>query len=169
MRKFIVKAIIWCLSVFACLLAPVFATLDYPFGPSDTILTNQESDVVGKAVKLSTDPLRDWTKLVGKPIWDKDNGDNIYFDDAVNTTGDAWTRWTRFIKWLLNRALWIIGLVALIYLIYHWILAVTAGANDDQYKKWTSGIRFALIAIAWIAIAWFIVSLVFWLITLLTW
>jgi len=168
MKKYICKLIIVMIPVLACVLAPVFATLDYPFGESDTILTNQESDVVGDAVKNSLDPLRDGTKLIGKPIGDKDNGDNIYFDDAITTTGDAWTRWTRYIKWVMNWALWVIGLVALIYLIYHGILAVTAWANDDQYKKWTSGMKFALFAIGGIAIAWFIISAVFRLINLLT-
>ena len=150
------------------LVSPVFATLDYPFGESETILTSQESDVVGDAIRNTDDPLRDWTKLIWQPLGDQDDGDGIYFDDGISTTGDAWTRWTRFVRGLLNWALWIAGLVALIYLIYHGILALTAGTSDDQYKKWISGIQYAFYAIAGIAIARFILSLVFWLINLLT-
>lgn len=168
MKKYLIHAIIVLIGGCALVVQPVFATLDYPFGESETILTNEEGDVIGEDISGSTDPFRDGTKIVGRPIGDQDDGDQIYFDDGITTTSDAWTRGTRFVKGLMNWVLWIAGLVALIYLIYHGILALTAGTDDTRYQKGIDGVKYALFAIAGIAVAWFIVSLVFWLITLLT-
>lgn len=160
------------MTVVIAIIAPisfVSATLDFPFGDNDTILTNDQGDVIGDAITNSTDPIRDGTKLIWAPLGDQDNGDNIYFDEWIDSTQSAWVRWTRFIKWLLNWALWITGLVALIYLIYHGILAVTAWTSDEQYQKGIGWVRFAFFALAGIAVSWFVISLVFWLINLLTW
>jgi len=40
-----------------------------------------------------------------------------------------------------------VALVALIYLIYHGFLIVTASGDDTQYKQGLKGIKFAAIAI----------------------
>lgn len=60
-----------------------------------------------------------------------------------------------------------LGLVALVYLIYHGFLIVTATGDDTQYKKGLKGIKFAAIAIAGIGASWLIVSGIFRLIALI--
>jgi len=59
-----------------------------------------------------------------------------------------------------------LGLVALVYLIYHGFLILTASGDENQYKKGIAGIKFAAIALAGIGASWLIVSAIFWLIAL---
>jgi hypothetical protein len=60
-----------------------------------------------------------------------------------------------------------LGLVALIYLIYHGFLIVTAAGDDTQYKKGLKGIKFAAIAMVGVGASWLIVSGIFRLIALI--
>ena len=60
-----------------------------------------------------------------------------------------------------------IALVALVYLIYHGFLIMTAAGDDTQYKKGLAGIKYAAIAIAGIGASWLVVSGIFWLIALI--
>jgi len=70
------------------------------------------------------------------------------------------------IKWWINWVLWVLALIALIYLMYGGFMMVTSGGNEDQYKKWFTILRHGAIGLMLIGIAWFIVSIVFWLINL---
>ncbi len=67
------------------------------------------------------------------------------------------------IKWFVNWILWLWWLIVLIMLIYGWILMVTSQWDEEKYSKWRKVMRAALIWIAIIWVAWFIVSLGLWL------
>jgi len=73
------------------------------------------------------------------------------------------------IKKIINYALWMLSLVALIYLIYHGFLILTAAGEEEQYKKGLKGIKYAAIAIVGIGASRLIVSFIFWLINLIIW
>jgi len=88
-----------------------------------------------------------------------DGIDGIYTDGVIDNE-TAWVKATNLMKWFLNYVLWLIGLVAMLYLLYHGFLALTAWSDDDQRKKWIAGIKYAAIAIVWLAVAWFIISLI---------
>ncbi len=152
---------IWILSWFL-----VYAWLDYPLREWRTILTQQQEDVIGQTIRESENPLRDGTGAIWEWIGDTSGDDSIFFSE-ISSTAEAWTEFTRAWTWFLNRVLWISWLVMLIYLIYHGMLVVTWAWDEEKIKKWRSWIRTAMIAILWIALAWFLVSIVFWLITLL--
>jgi hypothetical protein len=72
------------------------------------------------------------------------------------------------VKSAVNRVLGILALLALIVLLYGGFLMVTAAWNDDQYNKWFTILKHAAIGILLIGVAWFIVSIVFWLVNLFT-
>lgn len=163
------------LSIFVILcgtlLFPVFfatATLDFPFAEGDTILTQDQNNVIWKDVADSDNVLRDGTKVVAEWLGDTADGDGIYYEEITDTQ-EAWTEFTRTWKWIVNWTLWIAWLAALVYLLYHWFLAITAWWDDEKLKKWIWWIKFALIAVFGIAIAWFGISIIFWLIRLLVW
>jgi hypothetical protein len=59
-------------------------------------------------------------------------------------------------------------LVALLYIAYHGFLTVTAAGDDDQSAKWMEWMRYGAMALIGVALAWFILSLVFWLIQQIT-
>ena len=66
---------------------------------------------------------------------------------------------------ILNYALWLLSLVALIYLIINGVMVMTAAGDDTQYKKGLKSIKNAIIALAGIGASRLIVSLIFWLIS----
>ena len=61
----------------------------------------------------------------------------------------------------INRLLWILATVALIYMLYCWSLIFFAWVSDSNAKKWKAWIKTAVIALAWIGISWLIVSFIF--------
>ena len=72
------------------------------------------------------------------------------------------------VKWAINWLLWILALIALVILLYGGFLMVTAAGNDDQYNKWFTILKHAAFGLVMIGIAWFIVSIIFWVINLVT-
>lgn len=128
---------------------------------NDTIITDTIDDVRGSKIEDADDPLRDGSYAVGEGVED------IYNDEQTDTQW-SWDKTLRYIKGPVNYFLGIVGLVALIYLIYHGILTLTSGSDENQQKKGLEGVKYAVIAIAWLGVARFILSLIFWLINLVT-
>lgn len=117
------------------------------------------------------DPLRDWAYGI---IW----ADNADPDKKIDSIMETWkitqhktamdsTLW--LVKKSINYLLSFIWLVALLYLIYHGFLMLTAAGDDAQYKKWLKSLKYAAIAILWIWISWLFVSLIFWLVSKFIW
>lgn len=88
----------------------------------------------------------------------------IGLKDASATDGWQEDGLINVIKGAVNWALWILGLIALLVLLYGWFLMVTAAGNEDQYGKWRTILKHASIWLAVIGLAWFVVSIIFWLI-----
>lgn len=95
----------------------------------------------------------------------EDNGGVINMDvlgewssqkDALFNIVRGWINWT----------LGILAFIALIILLYGGFLMVTAAGDDEKYGKWFTILRQAAIGLILIGIAWFVVSLVFFLINL---
>ena len=64
----------------------------------------------------------------------------------------------------INRFLWLLASIALVYMLYNWFLVLTSGSdskNADKGKKWIST---AAIALAWIGLSWLIISAILWII-----
>lgn len=133
------------------------------FWPWDeTILTEKTEDVVGGDVLNSDDIINDGINAIA---WGDIEG--IYNED-ITDNATAWEKATNLMKWFLNYVLALIGLVALVYLIYHGFLTLTAGNDEERSKKWMQWIKTALIALVWLGVAWFVLSLVFFVIFTVT-
>lgn len=72
------------------------------------------------------------------------------------------------IKWILNRVLGILGLIALLVLIRWWFQMLTAAGDEKKYGAWQTHLKSAGIALLYIGIAWFVVSILFYLLELAT-
>lgn len=70
------------------------------------------------------------------------------------------------VRWVINRTLGIMGLIALIILLWWGFLMVTAAWDSDRYSKWFTILKQAALWLVLIGVARFIISLVFWLIQL---
>lgn len=66
------------------------------------------------------------------------------------------------IKITINRILWILAFVALVYMLYCWVLVITSWSDDKNAAKGKKWIKNAAIAIAWLGLAWIIVSAMIW-------
>lgn len=93
-----------------------------------------------------------WVEGVGTVGTDKNQGDS--FINVVKS----------FVNWSLG----IIALIALIVVLYGGFLMVSASWNDEQYKKWFTILKQAAMWLILIGIAWFIVSIIFYVINLVT-
>ena len=71
------------------------------------------------------------------------------------------------IKWFVNRTLGILWLVALLMLLYGWFKMVTA-MWWEWFSEWFSILKNAALGLVVIGVAWFVVSLVFFVLNLVT-
>jgi len=72
------------------------------------------------------------------------------------------------VKIAVNRILWMLAFVALIYMLYCWYLILSSWSDEKSAEKWKKWIKTAAIAIAWIGLAWLIISAMIWFIKVLT-
>jgi hypothetical protein len=140
---------------------------------TSTILSTDVNEVLNTDNWNATisDPLREWAYQMvnaddnntGHQIWWIINNDVAIteHDVALETTLDI-------IKNIINYALWLLSLVALIYLIIHGFMIVTAAWDDTRYKQWLAWIKTAIIAIGGIWLSRFIISFIFWIIINIT-
>lgn len=105
-------------------------------------------------------PIRQWSRLIvespdGESMINVINVSEILgFEQAQNQT--LW-----LLQNIINVLLSFTALIVLVYLIYEWYMIVTAGTDEWQYKKALAKLKNAAIAIAGIAVSWFIVSFIF--------
>ncbi|MCS6983012.1 MAG: pilin [Candidatus Absconditabacterales bacterium] len=71
------------------------------------------------------------------------------------------------VKNFINYVLGFLGLVALIFLLWGGFQIVTAGDDGDAYQKGLGTLKNAAIGIAFIGIAWFLVTFIFYVFNLI--
>ncbi len=143
----------------------LFLTTSDSFAQLSTIDNTSPSITqdLSKAIDSSNldNPLRQWSRLiVESPIDPTNNYINILGDEIQSFT-QAQTSTLGLVQNIINILLSFTSLIVLIYLIYEWYMIVTAGTNEDQYKEALKKLKNAAIAIAGIAISWFIVTFIF--------
>ncbi len=115
------------------------------------------------------DPIREWAYQI---VHSSDEEHQIWWiinnDQEITEHSVALGATLDIIKNIINYALWLLSLVALIYLILHGFMIVTAGWDDEKYKKWLAWIKYAIIAIWGIWLSRFIISFIFWIIVEIT-
>lgn len=73
------------------------------------------------------------------------------------------------VKSFINRVIALLGLIALIVLLYGWFQMVTAAWEDAKYKKWFKILQQAAMWLVFIGLSRLFVSVVFWLVTKFAW
>lgn len=140
-------------------------------GPRSTIY-NQN---INKAINTDDidNPLRDWSFMIIDNTDTRENNEaanavwwivNVW---AITEYNEAKNDVMKIIKNIINYALWLLSFIALIYLIAHWFMILTAAGDDAKYKKWLKGIKYAAIALWWIGVSFFIISFIFRLINII--
>jgi hypothetical protein len=94
--------------------------------------------------------------------------DNNYNPTVPGSTSMAQDSLIKTIKNFINRVLGILALIALIILLRGWFQMVTAAWSDEKYKKWFKILQQAAVWLAFVALSWLVVSLIFYVIGLIT-
>lgn len=133
----------------------------WPTKNLNKILTESDTKIIPPQ---DADPMREWVyrgvvwtekKVV---IWISESGEKI--DDHE----DATKRTVETIQRLINWALWLLALAAMLVVIFGGIQMLTAAWDDWKFKNWKKAIKKASIGIIWVALSWIIVSFIFWLV-----
>jgi hypothetical protein len=154
--------LIWLILIF-WFINNVFA-LQIPWW--DNIILNENPNQVLDTNGIN-DPIRDWAyKIVNA-----EDGKNklewiVSVDNQIWAHEMAKNKTLNLVKNIINYFLWLLALITLIYLIYHWVLILTAAWDDAQYKTWIKSVKYAVIALWGIWLSRFIISFVFRLLNL---
>ncbi len=106
-----------------------------------------------------TNPLNDWAYWVVKWDWGAWEIEWLVWTEyEITEHSDALGKILKVIQNVVNYALLILGTVALIYLIAHGFIILTAAGDDSKVKKWFKWIKNAFVAIAWIGLSRLIIS-----------
>lgn len=119
-------------------------------------LTNNDQTVV--QTNDIVDPLRDGANNPGQWV------EGLYYNGKIFSFMQAQNETLAFIQRMVNWSLSVVGLVALIYLLYHGFLMVTAAGDDAQFKKGAKAARTAVTAIIWIWLSALIVNFILYII-----
>ena len=151
--------------IYGSLLVVGYAQMIIP--DSENYILNENDQQVINTQNIG-DPLRDGAyNIVDPQAWSGPLWGIVWAGDKISNHQNAQSKTMTVIKNIINYALGMVALVALIYLIYHGFLIVTAMGDEAQYKKGISGAKFAAIAMAGIGTSWLVVSAIFWLIALI--
>ncbi|MFA5747509.1 MAG: hypothetical protein WC872_00175 [Candidatus Absconditabacterales bacterium] len=94
--------------------------------------------------------------------------DNNYNPTVPGSTSMAQDSLIKTIKNFINRVLGILALIALIILLRGGFQMVTAAGSDEKYKKGFKILQQAAVGLAFVALSWLVVSLIFYVIGLIT-
>ena len=81
----------------------------------------------------------------------------VHLDQVENYDTELWYALS-LIQITVNWTLWILAIVVFVYMLYNWFLVLSAWSDDKNVSKWKKWISNAAIAIAWIGLAWLIIS-----------
>ncbi len=145
----------------------------FDFVNDDSILTKDVDDVIN--TDNIDDPLRDWAFMVisnENTAEDSDENKTINWvlknDSQIKNFWEAKKTVLDVIKQFVNYFIYLLSFVALVYLLYHGFIMLTA-KDDTKYNEWMKWIKYAWIALAGIWLSYFIVSFIFYLVRIFAW
>ncbi len=88
--------------------------------------------------------------------------------EGVNAGTDQWDGIIGVIKKFINYALWLLALIAFAMLLWGGYKMVMSGGDEEAYKEGLKMLKNAAIGIAFISISWFLVTFIFYVISIIT-
>lgn len=140
----------------------IFAQLEF-IEPTSPNATQNVSEVI---VDIDGNPLRQWTYL---PVQSPDWTEQIWIINQweIQTYEQGQLQTLQYIKNIINYFLGFLAAIALILLMYAGFKVVIAWTDDEKYKDAVSTFRKVALAILWIGLSWFIVTMVFYVVWLI--
>jgi hypothetical protein len=109
-----------------------------------------------------TDPIWSWSYV----MWEKSKW-ILHLPQADEYKTELWYA-LALVKIAVNRILWMLAFVALIYMLYCGYLILSSWSDDKNAWKGKQWIKTAAIVIAWIGLSWLIISAMIWFINVIT-
>ncbi len=100
--------------------------------------------------------------------WGWSSPDTSYNPDVIGSKSMQKDSLITTVKSFVNWVLRILGLIALMVLLWGGFQMLTAAGDENKYKQGFTILKQAGIGLAFIALAWLMVSLIFWLLGLIT-
>lgn len=130
------------------------------FDNTSSVYTRDENKAVQTSDLCADDPLRCGMNNPGSSIR------GLYYSGPIRSVYEAQNQTLSYVHNIVNRALSLLGLIALCYLLYSGFIIITGAGDEAKTKKGRKGLKTATLAIAGIAISWLLVSLIVYLIDL---
>lgn len=124
------------------------------FPEEDTILNDSDKNIVKEDIVLWDGQIR-WGM---KKFRDQLNG--VRKGDLKDGESSR-EALLNVIKGIINYVLWFIGLIALLYLLYHGIMMLIHPWDEGKTEESRKAMKYAGMAIVGVGVAWFIVSVIF--------
>lgn len=131
-----------------------------------------------KLLSLLVAPVLALSLFVGMSFAQLSNNQNPYTNPAdeggskelavVGSGTGQQDSFVNVVKWFINRVLGILALIALLILLYGGFQMVTSAGDEEKYKAGFTILKHAAMGLLLIGVAWFIVSIIFWLVNVLT-
>lgn len=154
MRKIGYIALLWLVGICS-------AQLEIPW---EATIFNSNQDQYINANDISN-PIRDGAyTAIKSPDESNEIGGIQGTNQKIEDHTDAREKTFTIVRNLINYSLGLLSLVALVYMIYHGIVILTAAGDDAKYKQGMKGIKFGAIALIGVWFSRIIVSSIFWLI-----
>lgn len=121
-------------------------------------------------------PVMSFVSFAGVVNAQVDNTQNPYITptdggttDELSLIGSGTGQEDKFINVVRGAVNWVLGvlaLIALVILLYGGFQMVTASGDEDKYKAGFTILKQAAIGLILIGIAWFVISIIFWLVSI---
>ena len=116
-------------------------------------------------------PIISWNIIYKPEQWSKTFTDKLqWILHLPQKNGYETSLWyiLSLIQIIINRLLWILSFIALVYMLYCWFLVFSAWSDDKNTAKGKKWISTAAIALAWIGLSWLIISAMIWFISIIS-
>lgn len=100
------------------------------------------------------------------PYLEPTNDGSVAGVDVIGNDAGQQDAFVNVVRGAINWILGILALIALIIIMYGGFLMVTASGDGERYQKWFTILKQGAIGLILIGVAWFVVSIIFWLVNL---
>lgn len=132
------------------------------FDNTSTVYTRNEQDAVKTDDICATDPASNPLRCGMSNVWGSVQG--LYYSGPIRSVYEAQNQTLAYVHNILNRALSLLGIIALCYLLYYGFEIVIGAGDEAKVKKAWAGLRTATIAIVGIGVSWLLVSFIIYMI-----
>jgi len=120
------------------------------------VYTKKANQVIDDS-NLGKDPLRQWAT-------DLATNTNGIVNTPLEDSKEAQNQTLNYIKKIVDYVLSLLAVLVLLFMLYGWILMLTAWGDDNKYKSWFERVKIGAFVIFWIWLSWLLISFIFYIV-----